>query len=214
MGNMSLVLNPKWCKALYRRGILLLENGRVAEALTELKVVQRADPTFDDDLETWLRRAHNWMSKPKGETNYYRFMRLPMDAPPEDVKKQYKRLCLLWHPDKNGGTDSDRQRFEDLQEAYKFLLDEEKREQYDFGIWKDKQVRHHVKVRTKVKNSRDDTTNDDDNRYLFQPSRDKHLEEDDKIESIYWGERGCPQWLKDKRMQVNRERYGADCDSD
>ncbi|CAE7369620.1 TTC28, partial [Symbiodinium necroappetens] len=49
--NMCLALHPKWTKALYRRGILLLECGRYAEALTELKVVQRADPTFDDDLE-------------------------------------------------------------------------------------------------------------------------------------------------------------------
>merc|ERR1712232_420016 len=86
--NMSLVLHPKWCKALHRRGILLLENERYAEALTELKVVQRADPTFDDDLEVWLRRAHHWLSKPKGETNYYLLMQLPMDATPEDVKQQ------------------------------------------------------------------------------------------------------------------------------
>merc|ERR1719379_2395988 len=40
--NLSLALRPKWAKALYRRGILLLELGRPAEALTELKVVQRA----------------------------------------------------------------------------------------------------------------------------------------------------------------------------
>ncbi|CAE7867084.1 unnamed protein product, partial [Symbiodinium microadriaticum] len=31
--------------------------GRYAEALTELKVVQRADPTFDDDLEEKIRKA-------------------------------------------------------------------------------------------------------------------------------------------------------------
>merc|ERR1712241_1526505 len=141
--NTSLALHPKWCKALYRRGVLLLECGRASEALTELKIVQRTDPTFDEELETWLRRAHNWMSKPRGEYNYYKFMRLPMDASKDDIKKQYRRLCLAWHPDKNGGTDEGCQRFEELQQAYKFLMDDEKREVYDFGTWKDKSVRHH-----------------------------------------------------------------------
>lgn len=154
--DMSLVLHPKWCKALYRRGILLLENDRFAEGLTELKVVQRADPTFDVDLETWLQRAHNWMSKPRGERNHYKFMRLPMDSSKDDIRKQYHRLCLLWHPDKSGGTADGRQRFEELQTAYKFLMDDEKRERYDFGIWKGKPVRHHVKVRQKVKDSFDE----------------------------------------------------------
>ena len=38
----------------------------------ELKVVQRADPTFDDDLQDWLRRAHCWLAKPKGTKNFYK----------------------------------------------------------------------------------------------------------------------------------------------
>jgi len=214
--NTSLALNPRWAKALYRRGILLLECGRASEALTELKVVQRADPTFDDDLETWLRRAHNWMSKKPEEVNYYEFMRLPMDSSQDDVRKQYRRLCLVWHPDKNGGTEEGRQRFEDLQVAYKFLMDEEQREKYDFGIWKDRAVRHHVKTRTKVKDSYDQRKNMDDRRYdegaMDPDAENRHLVEDDKVESIYWGDQGCPEWLQKKRQAYRRQRYGEDSD--
>eukprot|EP00913_Durusdinium_trenchii_P031247 g29256.t1 len=141
--NMALALHPKWTKALYRRGILLLECGRYAEALTELKVVQRADPTFDDDLQDWLRRAHNWLSKPKGTTNYYKLMALPMDASKDDIRKQYRRLCLQWHPDKSEGG---RERFEELQVAHRFLTDEVQKEEYDFGIWLDRPARHHTKT--------------------------------------------------------------------
>jgi len=204
--NMSLVLHPKWCKALYRRGILLLECGRYAEALTELKVVQRADPTFDDELESWLRRAHHWLSKPKGSVNYYRFMQLPMDASREEIRKQYHKLCLVWHPDKNGGTEEGRQRFEELQQAYKFLMDEERREQYDFGIWKDKHVRHHVKKREKVKDSYDDTTREEDE----VPHWYNDCLLDDKVESIYWGDAGVPAWLQEKRRQFKKKTYGQD----
>ncbi|CAE7506428.1 unnamed protein product, partial [Symbiodinium sp. CCMP2456] len=66
-------------------------------------VVQRADPTFDDDLEHWLRRAHHWLAKPKHERNYYRFMSLPMDSSKEDIRKQYRRLCLLAASDTTSG---------------------------------------------------------------------------------------------------------------
>lgn len=203
--NMALNLQPKWCKALYRRGILLLECGRYAEALTELKVVQRADPTFDDDLEAWLRRAHNWLAKPRGEVNYYSFMRLPMDSSKEEIRKQYHRLCLLWHPDKSGGTEESRQRFEELQRAYKFLTDDEKRENYDFGIWKDKTVRHHVKRREKVKDSWDDSVNNQEMPFWYD---DQLL--DDKVECIYWGESGPPAWLQEKRRQFKNNMYGQD----
>eukprot|EP00443_Scrippsiella_acuminata_P114592 CAMPEP_0115709774 /NCGR_PEP_ID=MMETSP0272-20121206/72655_1 /TAXON_ID=71861 /ORGANISM="Scrippsiella trochoidea, Strain CCMP3099" /LENGTH=225 /DNA_ID=CAMNT_0003151415 /DNA_START=42 /DNA_END=717 /DNA_ORIENTATION=+ len=174
---------------------------QVRKALTELKVVQRADPTFDDELESWLRRAHHWLSKPKGSVNYYRFMQLPMDASREEIRKQYHKLCLVWHPDKNGGTEEGRQRFEELQQAYKFLMDEERREQYDFGIWKDKHVRHHVKKREKVKDSYDDTTREEDE----VPHWYNDCLLDDKVESIYWGDAGVPAWLQEKRRQFKKK---------
>lgn len=45
--NLSLALHPKWCKALYRRAMLLLECGRYAEALTEFKAAQ---PLLEDSF--------------------------------------------------------------------------------------------------------------------------------------------------------------------
>ncbi|CAJ1344290.1 unnamed protein product [Effrenium voratum] len=210
--NMCLALHPKWTKALYRRGILLLECGRYAEALTELKVVQRADPTFDDDLEDWLRRAHCWLAKPKHTRNYYQLMKLPMDASKDDIRKQYRRLCLLWHPDKSDG--SDRQRFEELQAAHRFLTDDPQKEEYDFGIWKDRPVRHHTKKRDKVKDSWNEDkvkeeAADTTPRHHYNWG-DRHLIEDEKVESIYWGEAGCPAWLKEKRKEFQKKQFGQD----
>jgi len=205
--NLALALHPKWAKALYRRGMLLLECGRYGEALTEFKVVQRADPTFDDDLDDWLRRAHNWLAKPRGAVNYYQFMRLPMDSSKEEIRKQYHRLCLLWHPDKNGGTEEGRQRFEELQQAYRFLTDDERRASYDFGLWKDKTVRHHAKKREKVKDTWDDKSTADEPDLPHWYS-DALL--DEKVDSIYWGTDGPPAWLEEKRRQFRLKTYGAD----
>jgi len=177
-------------------------------------VVQRADSTFDDDLEDWLRRAHNWLAKREGEVNYYQFMRLPMDSTKDDIKKQYRRLCLLWHPDKNP-TEEARQRFDELHEAYKFLNNDELRDKYDFGMWKDKIVRHHVKTRRKVKDSWDDSQqfNDTIPRIPDWGYGDKHVEEDDKVECIYWGTDEVPDWLREKRRMAYRRRYGEEPDS-
>lgn len=200
-------LHPKWTKALYRRGILLLECGRYAEALTELKVVQRADPTFDDDLQDWLRRAHNWLAKPKGSKNFYKFMGLPMDSTKDDIKKQYRRLCLQWHPDKS---EDNRELFEELQVAHRFLTDEAERDEYDFGIWQDRPARHHTKKREKVKHSWQEAENEKDGPRNHYNWGDRHLIEDEKVESIYWGEAGCPAWLKEKRKEYQRKHFGED----
>merc|ERR1712146_771200 len=91
------------------------------------------------------------MGKPSGEKNYYRLMQIPMDSTKDEIKRQYKRLCLSWHPDKNP-TEEGRDRFDALQEAYRFLLDDAQRDAYDFGNWKNKPVRHHVKGRERVRN--------------------------------------------------------------
>lgn len=137
-----------------------------------------------------------------------RFMSLPMDATKEDIKKQYRRLCLQWHPDKSEGG---RERFEQLQVAHTFLTDDAQREEYDFGIWKDRPARHHTKKRDKVKDSwKEKDTNEDDAPRNHYNWGDRHLIEDDKVESIYWGQEGCPAWLREKRKEYQRKHFGED----
>ncbi|CAE7767901.1 dnaJ [Symbiodinium sp. CCMP2592] len=114
-------------------------------------------------------------------------MSLPMDSSKEDIRKQYRRLCLLWHPDKSGEeSESDRARFEELQMAHRFLLDDNQREEYDFGLWKDRPVRHHTKKRDKVRDSWDDRKpseeEEDAPRHHYNWG-DRHLIEDDKVQT-------------------------------
>ncbi|CAK9065834.1 unnamed protein product [Durusdinium trenchii] len=133
-------------------------------------------------------------------------MALPMDASKDDIRKQYRRLCLQWHPDKSEGG---RERFEELQVAHRFLTDEVQKEEYDFGIWLDRPARHHTKKREKVKDSWDDKAPDEGPRTHYNWG-DRHLIEDEKVESIYWGEAGCPAWLQEKRKEFQRKQFGDD----
>ena len=47
-----------------------------------------------------------------------------------DVKRNYYKLSLKWHPDKNTSINSTK-KFQEIAEAYEILRDKTKRSQYD-----------------------------------------------------------------------------------
>ncbi|GAV60816.1 DnaJ domain-containing protein [Cephalotus follicularis] len=59
--------------------------------------------------------------------NPYDYLNLPFDASPEDVKKQYRKLSLLVHPDKCKHPQA-KEAFEALEKAQQLLLDQEERD--------------------------------------------------------------------------------------
>jgi DnaJ-class molecular chaperone len=59
---------------------------------------------------------------------HYTTLGVSKDASLEDIKKAYKKLALLYHPDKNGGDDT---MFKKINEAYQILSDPTKRREYD-----------------------------------------------------------------------------------
>jgi len=71
-----------------------------------------------------------------GELDYYGILGLDRGALPEEVKTSYRRLALLYHPDKNREDDKVRaeEMFKLISEAFQVLSDPEKRQVYDsFG---------------------------------------------------------------------------------
>lgn len=54
----------------------------------------------------------------------YRILNVDEHATVDDVKKQYRVLAMVHHPDRNGG---DEEKFKELQEAYEIMLDPEKK---------------------------------------------------------------------------------------
>jgi len=64
--------------------------------------------------------------------NYYAILEVSPDATQEEIKKSYRRLALLWHPDKNKEEGAE-QKFKEIAEAYSVLVDEDKRKRYDLG---------------------------------------------------------------------------------
>lgn len=63
--------------------------------------------------------------------NLYDILGVDKTASTEDIKKAYRKLSLLHHPDRNNGSDESKGRFQKIQHAYETLGNEEKRKQYD-----------------------------------------------------------------------------------
>lgn len=63
--------------------------------------------------------------------DYYKILGVPSDATEEVIKKAYRKLALLYHPDKNPGDKEAEDRFKEIAEAYEVLGDEEKRNEFD-----------------------------------------------------------------------------------
>ncbi|MBV8885749.1 MAG: J domain-containing protein [Chroococcidiopsidaceae cyanobacterium CP_BM_RX_35] len=63
--------------------------------------------------------------------DYYEILGVPRDASSEEIKKVYRRLARLYHPDVNPGKKEAEEKFKDIGQAYEVLSDSGKRAQYD-----------------------------------------------------------------------------------
>merc|ERR1712194_583840 len=99
------------------------ELGRYAGAIGELQAVSTLDPKMAG-LDEWMRRAKHWNCKQ--QPNHYTLLDVPMDSSLQDIRAAYKRMSLIWHPDK---VEEDRRlegeaMFKKVQAAYELLADD------------------------------------------------------------------------------------------
>lgn len=67
--------------------------------------------------------------------NYYEILGVPRDASSEEIKKTFRRLARLYHPDVNPGDKAAEEKFKDINEAYDILSDETKRADFDLRFF-------------------------------------------------------------------------------
>lgn len=69
----------------------------------------------------------------------YKILELDRNATEKDIKKQYRKLAMKWHPDKNiNNKEEATKKFQDVSYAYEILSDSNKKSMYDrFGLTDD-----------------------------------------------------------------------------
>ena len=63
--------------------------------------------------------------------DYYEILGVGRTAPDEELKKNYRKIAMQCHPDRNPGDKKAEERFKEAAEAYEVLSDKQKREIYD-----------------------------------------------------------------------------------
>lgn len=65
--------------------------------------------------------------------NYYEILGVEKNAPPDEIKKAYRKMALRLHPDTNPDKADTEEKFKLLTEAYGVLIDPSKRRLYDIS---------------------------------------------------------------------------------
>ena len=61
----------------------------------------------------------------------YNILQLDQNCNEQDIKRQFKKLAMKYHPDRNKGDPKSEEKFKEIQEAYEILSDKEKRKKYN-----------------------------------------------------------------------------------
>ncbi|MDH5465414.1 MAG: DnaJ domain-containing protein, partial [Thiovulaceae bacterium] len=65
------------------------------------------------------------------DLSYYEILEISKTADGSEIKKAYRKMAKIHHPDKNPGDSEAEEKFKLVNEAYQVLSDDQKRQVYD-----------------------------------------------------------------------------------
>lgn len=97
------------------------ESGQWEEAAREFKNIAETNPS-EPGIQKDIRHAEMELKKSKRK-DYYKILGVEKDAGEAEIKKAYRKLAIVHHPDKNPDDEQAAERFKDVGEAYETLSD-------------------------------------------------------------------------------------------
>jgi DnaJ family protein C protein 7 len=119
--NKALELDPGYTKAKKTRAKALGESGDWDGAVRDLKKLAEENPG-DAAYQKEVRNAELELKKSKRK-DYYKILGIEKDAGDNEIKKAYRKLAIVHHPDKNPENEEAADKFKEIGEAYETLSD-------------------------------------------------------------------------------------------
>lgn len=134
--NRAIKYNPKYAKALVKRGEVNLALENYNEAIRDFSEASEHDST-GFGVQEKLKNAQAAAKKAK-KKDYYKILGVDKKAQEPEIRKAYKKMALKWHPDKHNGSEEERAKadkmFREINEAKDVLTDRDMRDKYDSGM--------------------------------------------------------------------------------
>lgn len=175
----ALALFPRYPRALFRRGLCLLEDQQPFDALKTFEQLLRVDRKWPKLLDYLIRavaqlRRQGNKGQGNGESSkgfdvggdnmspdskdYYAVLGVTHDATEAQLKRAYRLKSLKTHPDKVGGSAA---AFQLVAEAFETLNDPSQRSMYDDGVDLSKKKR---KKKDRYEDSSSESEDEDGNK--------------------------------------------------
>lgn len=103
------------------------------KAIHEWQKAREKQPQ-NNQINEGLHRAQR-LQKMASRKDYYKILELTKTASDGEIKKAYRRLALVWHPDKHTGEDKEvaEKKYVEIAEAYEILSNPDTRAKFDNG---------------------------------------------------------------------------------
>jgi len=132
----AIEVNPKHFKSFAVRASLYREKDMFEEAVRDYEAFLKSEPR-NKDIKEELHKTKIALAQSK-KKDYYKILGVTRNATDDEVKKAYKTLAKVHHPDRHSNATPAEQKkqeklFKDLGQAYSILSDPGKRRKYDMG---------------------------------------------------------------------------------
>jgi DnaJ family protein C protein 7 len=117
----ALDLDPSYTKAKRTKAKALGESGKWEDAVRELKALSETNPS-EPGIAKEIRNAELELKKAQRK-DYYKILGIEKDAGDNEIKKAYRKLAIVHHPDKNPDNEEADEKFKEIGEAYETLSD-------------------------------------------------------------------------------------------
>ena len=118
-------------------------------------------------------------------TDYYKILNVTFGASETEIKKRFRKLATIHHPDKNGGSIKSEETFKALLNAYETLSNKESRAIYDL-----EHKRHFREPKSETKNQNSTSPNTKHEQPKQPPQRNREYQKTEqsspKVNYSFW----------------------------